>query len=133
MAWKNLRIRADLHRLVATRAESEQRSVAQMADRLLMRALEQETTVEVPQRTADRVTSGRSSPARAPAEEAGEGTGAWTASLSSSPPGSIDGQTTIDEMLAACPNCAGELATVDTAEGPRGACVECGYVREPDA
>ncbi len=43
MAWKNLRVREDLYRLLAERADTEQRSVAQMGDLLLMWALEQAT------------------------------------------------------------------------------------------
>jgi hypothetical protein len=50
----------------------------------------------------------------------------------------IEGQTTVDEMLASCPQCAGELRPFsfgDLAEHSVAIgtmrCVDCGWVREP--
>jgi hypothetical protein len=49
----------------------------------------------------------------------------------------IEGQTTVDEMLASCPQCAGELrkdvpGVVDGRDVMLEACVDCGWVRSPD-
>ena len=71
-----------------------------------------------------------SAPSRASAEEAEGGPDARTAShrsaLLARP---IEGQTTVDEMLASCPNCAEELTRQDDLQGAL-ACTSCGYVRE---
>jgi hypothetical protein len=77
-----------------------------------------------------------SAPSRASVEEAEDRAGA-TDGVSRSPSGparTIEGQTTVDEMLAYCPNCAGEMQAFvtpppDEVEAER--CEDCGYVREP--
>lgn len=122
MPWKNVKVRADLHEMVAKRARQETRSVAQMADRLLMRALEQETgtgTAAPVGETPGEAGNGADipSPARAPVAQR------------------IEGQTTVDEMLASCPNCAGEMQDYCLDDGRGGGemakrCEDCGYVRE---
>jgi hypothetical protein len=48
----------------------------------------------------------------------------------------IEGQTTVDDMLASCPQCAGELrkdvpGVVDGRDVMLEACVDCGWTREP--
>jgi hypothetical protein len=45
----------------------------------------------------------------------------------------IEGQTTVDDMLASCPQCAGELHPAHDFQngGPTVRCVDCGWVREP--
>jgi ribosomal protein S27AE len=41
----------------------------------------------------------------------------------------LPAQTTVDEMLASCPNCAGEFKRA--ADRDALVCEDCGYVREP--
>jgi hypothetical protein len=143
MPWKNVKVRADLHEMVARRARQETRSVAQMTDRLLMRALEQETKNlsvdgEAHRGTAPLVPT--SSPARAPEwvkpppapKNVGETRRYWPKSEVEK---IIEGQTTVDEMLASCPNCAGEMQDYCLDDGRGGGemvkrCEDCGYVRE---
>jgi ribosomal protein S27AE len=123
MSWHAIRIRGDLYRILQARAAEEHRSVAGQADVLLSQALES--------------ASGDPSPpasSRAPAVEAGGSRDARTASSrSASPahqvPAGAAHQTTVDEMLASCPNCAGDLYPRES-DG-REVCAECGYVREP--
>jgi hypothetical protein len=48
----------------------------------------------------------------------------------------LRGQTTVEEMLASCPNCAGEMQDFCLDDGKGGGemtkrCEDCGYVREP--
>jgi hypothetical protein len=48
----------------------------------------------------------------------------------------IEAQTTVDETLASCPNCAGEMQDYCLDDGKGGGemtvrCEDCGYVREP--
>jgi hypothetical protein len=48
----------------------------------------------------------------------------------------LPAQTTVDEMLASCPNCAGEMQDFCLDDGKGGGemtkrCEDCGYVREP--
>lgn len=114
--------------MVAERARAEQRSVAQMADVLIQRALEQESPQNGQPAVADgqtgkaRLVSGGAAeqhhPAVAPVRASND-----PAPLDSSeapqwvepPPLSpelaaeLDGQTTVDEMLKGCPNCAEDL------------------------
>jgi hypothetical protein len=79
-----------------------------------------------------------SAPSRASVEEAEDRAGA-TDGVSRSPSGparTIEGQTTVDEMLASCPNCAGEMQDFCLDDGKGGGemtvrCEDCGYVREP--
>jgi hypothetical protein len=44
-----------------------------------------------------------------------------------------EGQASVDEMLASCPQCAGELHPAHDFQngGPTMRCVDCGWVREP--
>jgi hypothetical protein len=134
MPWKNVKVRADLHEMVARRARQETRSVAQMTDRLLMRALEQETENlsvdgEAHRGTAPPVPTPSS--ARAPVAQRQttemEMEGLRNIAENLRPAREIiERQTTVDEMLASCPNCAGEL----TDNGTVVYCSECAYVRE---
>jgi hypothetical protein len=123
--WKNVKVRGDLHRMVAQRALADRRSISQMTDVLLTGALEREpglpTDAPSPEGRSDRAGSATPVPARAPVQR-------------------IQGQATVDEMLASCPQCAGELEEVGTLD-ERGIstgkmtvrCVDCGWVREPGA
>jgi hypothetical protein len=48
----------------------------------------------------------------------------------------IEGQTTVDEMLASCPQCAGELQDFCLDDGNGGGpmtvrCEDCGWIRGP--
>jgi hypothetical protein len=51
--------------------------------------------------------------------------------------GRVEGQMTVDDMLASCPQCAGELrkdvpGVVDGRDVMLEACVDCGWTRSPD-
>jgi hypothetical protein len=112
--WHNIRVRGDLYEMVAGRAQANRRSVAQMTDVLLTQALQSRaaTTQIEPVLKQEAIS-------RAPVAQR------------------IEGQMTVDEMLASCPQCAGELQTVDVTRGGSTiregaeACVDCGWVREP--
>lgn len=121
--WHNIRLRGDLYEVLFHRATQDRRSVAQMADVLLTRALEREPGL----------------PADAPSPEGRSNRAGTATPVSARAPVAqrIEGQTTVDEMLASCPQCAGELQTVDVTRGGSTiregteACVDCGWVREP--
>jgi hypothetical protein len=144
--WHNIRVRGDLYEMLFHRATSDRRSVAQMTDVLLTRALERETNMPA--------SSGGGPSREVFPGESGHGVGVGrgtrrerdASSLKPAEPASssarasvreIEGQTTVDEMLASCPQCAGELRTVDVTRGGSTiregaeACVDCGWVREP--
>jgi hypothetical protein len=110
--WHNIRVRGDLYEMVAGRAQANRRSVAQMTDVLLTQALQSRaaTTQIEPVLKQEAIS-------RAPVAQR------------------IEGQTTVDEMLASCPQCAGELQgfTLDGVNGLEDVerCVDCGWVREP--
>lgn len=115
--WKNVKVRGDLHRMVAERAEADRRSVSQMTDVLLTQALRDQIAAEpVPQPEA---------PGRVFLREP-----------VSTAPVMIEGQTTVDEMLASCPQCAGVLQRFSYSDAHgrdvhTERCVDCGWVREP--
>jgi hypothetical protein len=72
-------------------------------------------------------SDGSSSASQGREGEAGSSGGAGAA---------LPGQTTVDEMLASCPNCAGEMQDFCLDDGKGGGemtkrCEDCGYVREP--
>jgi hypothetical protein len=129
--WHAIRIRDDLYRVVAARAAEESRSVARQVDVLLTQALES-VLGRPSQREAE---SASPAPSRASVVEADGGPDARMASHRPAPPArQIAGQTTVDEMLASCSNCAGEMQAFvtpppDEVEAER--CEDCGYVREP--
>jgi hypothetical protein len=120
--WHNIRVRGDLYEMVAGRAQANRRSVAQMTDVLLTRAL----TDEIPATIRPR---DRGEFIQSPEIEEAAVARTFRAPVARR----IEGQTTVDEMLASCPQCAGELAPVhhlgDGESSVR--CVDCGWVREP--
>jgi hypothetical protein len=114
--WHAIRVREDLYRALQAQAARESRSVAGQLDFVLSRALEQETGSSDVEVGTPRDAEGTlaPSPARAPVAQR---------------------QTTIDEMLASCPNCAGEMQDYCLDDGRGGGemvkrCEDCGYVRE---
>lgn len=124
--WHNVRVRDDLYRMLQDKAASERRSVASMIDVLLSRALE--SASERPVQPEAAVASPAST--RAPSGEEGRQASPRTAphgSPASARSSQVEGQTTVDEMLASCPNCAEDLVT----SGTNTFCESCGYVREP--
>jgi hypothetical protein len=143
--WHNIRVRGDLYEMLSHRATSDRRSVAQMTDVLLTRALERETNMSAS-------SGGGPSEEVIPGESghgAGVGRGARrerdASSLKPAEPASssarasvqqIEGQMTVDDMLASCPQCAGELepfnfSEVGEGDAPTVRCVDCLWVREP--
>jgi hypothetical protein len=127
--WKNVKVRGDLHRMVARRAQEDRRSISQMTDVLLTRALQQ------PEVDLSEVKAEIDLSEKIKNLEPSEGF-KWNGRGRETFPKPIEGQATVDEMLASCPQCAGELrdvvaGVVDgqtvTAQG----CVDCGWVREP--
>jgi hypothetical protein len=72
-------------------------------------------------------------PSRASVVEADGGSDARMAAHRPAPPARpIAGQTTVDEMLASCPNCATTLEQGEMLDGRMSfGCPHCGYVREP--
>ena len=75
-------------------------------------------------------STGAPAPSRAPAEEAGGGSGARTASHRPAPLARIEGQATVEEMLASCPNCATTLENAELVDQtPVLVCPDCGYAR----
>jgi hypothetical protein len=130
--WHAVRIRADLYRALQAQAVAQSRSVAGQLDFVLTRALEQETGVSA---SSARVLEDdlASSPVRASDERADGETGAGTVSHRPSPSSTIPGQTTVDEMLASCPQCAGEFKLEENYDGDQWMqCSDCGFVREPE-
>jgi hypothetical protein len=143
--WHNIRVRGDLYEMLFHRATSDRRSVAQMTDVLLTGALERETNMSAS-------SGGGPSEEVIPGESghgAGVGRGARrerdASSLKPAEPASssarasvqqIEGQTTVDDMLASCPQCAGELQDFCLDDGNGGGpmtvrCEDCGWTREP--
>jgi hypothetical protein len=121
--WKNVKVRGDLHRMVAQRAEADRRSISQMTDVLLTQAL-QESKPEID--LSEKIDLLQPS----------EGF-KWNGRGRETFREQIRGQTTVDEMLASCPQCAGELrkdvpGVVDGRDVMLEACVDCGWVRSPD-
>jgi hypothetical protein len=112
--WHAIRIRDDLYRVIQAQAAEMSRSATGQLDFVLSRALEQE-----PGSLHGGPSSGQAeasvrppapSPARAPVAQR---------------------QTTVDEMLASCPNCAEELQPADALSGAAIlVCPECSYVRD---
>jgi hypothetical protein len=138
--WHAIRIREDLYRAVAARAAEDSRSVARQVDVLLTQALEKvpenpQTRGGIPERSSASNSASASVPSRASVVEADGGSDARMAAHRPAPPARpIAGQTTVDEMLASCPNCAGEMQAFvtpppDEVEAER--CEDCGYIREP--
>jgi predicted RNA-binding Zn-ribbon protein involved in translation (DUF1610 family) len=121
--WHNIRVRGDLYEMVAGRAQANRRSVAQMTDVLLTRALGQGSERE------DGAARGTAPPV--PASEGFEAPAPARAPVAQQ----IQGQTTVDEMLASCPQCAGGLQAIFRPRGGRQVetvrCEDCGWVREP--
>jgi hypothetical protein len=124
--WKNVKVRGDLHRMVAQRAQEDRRSISQMADVLLTRAL----TDEIPATIRPR---DRGEFIQSPEIEEAAVARTFRAPVAQR----TEGRTTVDEMLASCPQCAGKLQKVDVTRGGSTiregaeACVDCGWVREP--
>jgi hypothetical protein len=161
MPWHTVRIRSDLHRILQTQAAMQSRSTAGQLDFVLSRALEQETG-EQPRGASEHSLGEPLSPVRASDERADGETGAGTVSHRPSPSSvpeyieppplsseqaeeikkapryyEIPGQTTVDEMLASCPQCAGEMQDYCLDDGKGGGematrCEDCGFVREPE-
>lgn len=133
--WHAIRIRDDLYRAVQAQAAQQSRSTTGQLDFILARALEQERYGLEADGSLSGPPGAGPSPARASAEEADGGPGAGTshrpAPSSVAPARTIDGQTTVDEMLASCPNCAGNFVQRDS-DGVE-VCADCGYVRESGA
>jgi hypothetical protein len=122
--WKNVKVRGDLHRMVAQRAQEDRRSISQMADVLLTRAL----TDEIPATIRPR---DRGEFIQSPEIEEAAVARTFRAPVAQR----TEGRTTVDEMLASCPQCAGKLQSF-TLDGVNGLedtmrCVDCGWVREP--
>jgi hypothetical protein len=133
--WHAIRIREDLYRAVAARAAEDSRSVARQVDVLLTQALERVLGEDSGSEAAASTRAEPPTPVRASVVEADGGPGArMTAHRPAPPARPIAGQTTVDEMLASCPNCAGEMQAFvtpppDEVEAER--CEDCGYIREP--
>jgi hypothetical protein len=140
--WHNIRVRGDLYERLAARADAGRCSRAQMVDALLTQALMEQSAAQgvqqiatslMPQSAASEIDLSEKIKNLEPsAPPSVWGRGRETIS----PAPQIEGQMTVDEMLASCPQCAGELrdvvaGVVDgrtvTAQG----CVDCGWVREP--
>jgi hypothetical protein len=133
--WTTVKVRRSLLGKVADLRPGT--SNAQLVEQALRRALERETEGSGP-RERSRPESHLPSPVRASNERADGETGAGTASHRPSPSSTIPEQATVDEMLASCPQCAGEMHVVDISRGGQViaqnamGCLDCGFVREPE-
>jgi hypothetical protein len=143
--WHAIRIRDDLYRVIQAQAAEMSRSATGQLDFVLSRALEQEANTPassgggppegvIPGESQRGADVGRGAVYRRDASDA------KPAEAASSPARApvaqrIEGQTTVDEMLASCPNCAGEMQDYCLDDGRGGGemvkrCEDCGYVRE---
>jgi predicted nucleic acid-binding Zn ribbon protein len=143
--WHNIRVRGDLYEMVAGRAQANRRSVAQMTDVLLTQALMEQSAAEGVQQIATSIArpsaaavSALDGALHAPTpdlaeqiQEVRDAPRYWPKTQVE-----IQGQMTVDEMLASCPQCAGELQDFCLDDGNGGGpmtmrCEDCGWVREP--
>jgi hypothetical protein len=131
--WHNVRLRADLFRALQAQASAQSRSVAGQLDFIVTAALEQEPNTSAssgggPPSGVIPGESGRGAGVDLPGARGADGPRSSRVDPASAPARApIEGQTTVEEMLASCPNCAEALVEE---QGVVFCSAGCGYTRE---